>query len=156
MSVVAWDGKSIAADKQATNTGLRFRATKIRRLASGEVLAWTGGQDSGAIVSKWYEDGADPEKWPDCQKDKEDWARLVVASAAGVVFFERTPVAIPIEDEFQAWGTGRDYALGAMARGATAREAVEIAMRFDTSCGLGIDEFSLEDGADVIQFRGAS
>jgi hypothetical protein len=30
-----------------------------------------------------------------------------------------------------------------MARGATAREAVEIAMRFDTSCGLGIDEYAL-------------
>jgi hypothetical protein len=142
VSVVAWDGKSIAADKQATSSGLRIRTTKMRELGS-EVLAWTGDQGSGEAVAQWYADGADPAKWPESQKDKEDWARLIVAGANGVKCYERQPIPVRVEDEFQAWGAGRDYALGAMARGATAREAVEIAMRFDASCGLGIDEFKL-------------
>ena len=143
MSCVAWDGKTIAADKQATCSGLRFKTTKLRRLATGEVLSWTGDQDSGEMAAKWYEDGADPEKWPECQKDKDMWSRLIVASASGVKVFERQPIATAIEDEFMAWGSGRDYALGAMARGASAQEAIETAMKFDSGCGLGIDSESL-------------
>lgn len=144
MSVVAWDGKTIAADKQATCAGLRFKTTKLRRLESGEVLAWTGDQDSGQIVAKWYSDGADPEKWPACQADKDVWARLIVAHGGACRVFERQPVAMPIEDEFMAWGSGRDYAMGAMARGASAEEAVAVAMEFDTGCGMGVDVVRFE------------
>lgn len=139
LSCVAWDGKAIAADKQATGSGLRHKTTKLRRIGTGEVLAWTGDQDSAEMVAHWYERGADPEKWPECQRDKESWARLIVATTAGVKVFERQPIATAVENEFMAWGSGRDYAMGAMARGATAQEAVEIAMKFDNGCGLGID-----------------
>lgn len=139
MSVVAWDGKSIAADKQATVSGLRFKVTKIWRIKSGEIIAGTGDWDSFAMVAKWYEEGADPGKWPACQSHKDDWARLTVVGPDGVKVYERQPVFIRVEDPFMAWGSGRDYAMGAMARGANAKEAVEIAMRFDNGCGLGID-----------------
>ena len=143
MSVVAWDGKSIAADKQATAGGLRHTTTKLRRLDSGEVLAWTGDQDSAGMVAKWYADGADPAKWPESQKDKDDWSRLIVATADSVKVFERQPVFSLIEDQFLAWGSGRDFAIGAMARGASAKEAVEVAMKFDAGCGLGVDVVDL-------------
>lgn len=143
MSVVAWDGKIIAADKQATNGGLRMRTTKLRRIASGEVLAWTGEQASGEVVAKWYADGADPEKWPEVQADKERWARLIVASPSGVKVYEQEPIALPVEDHFAAWGAGRDYALAVMALGFTAAKAVEVASMFESSCGLGMDEYHL-------------
>lgn len=78
VSVVAWDGKSVAADKQGTCAGLRFTTTKLRRLEGGAVLAWTGEQGPGEAVAAWYEEGADRAKWPECQKDKETWARLIV------------------------------------------------------------------------------
>lgn len=140
MSIVAWKDGVIAADKQATNSGLRHRTTKMRRLPSGEVLAWTGEQAVGLMVAKWYEEGADPEKWPKVQEDKERWSRLIVASIDGVKVFEQEPIALRIEDSCAAWGSGRDYALGAMASGASARSSVEIASKFDISCGLGVDE----------------
>lgn len=141
MSIVAWDGKSLAADKQATNTGLRHLTTKLRRGNQCRlVFAYTGDQDSAEGMVKWFEDGAEADKFPAYQNDKERWARLIVASDGGLVLYERTPHPIPVLDPFMAWGAGRDYAMGAMACGKTAREAVEIAMRFDISCGLGIDE----------------
>lgn len=143
MTIIAWDGKTLAMDKQATANGLRRKTTKFRRLASGEILTWTGDQDSGEAVARWYEQGADPEKWPACQRDKDDWARLIVASRKGVKFFERQPIAVRVEDRFSAWGSGRDFAIGAMARGATAIEAVKVAMRFDAGCGLGVDSVKL-------------
>jgi len=140
MSVVAWDGKAVAADKQATCSSMRFTVTKLRRLGTGEVLAWTGDLDSGVLLAQWFEDGADPAKWPKCQEDKDQWVRLLVFSSAGARFYERQPVAVAIEDRFMAWGSGRDYAVGALACGKTAREAVEIAARFSTECGMGVDE----------------
>ena len=143
MSVVAWDGRLVAADKQGTTAGLRITLTKMRRLPSGEVLAWTGNQDFGLTVAQWYEDGADMMQWPACQNDKDDWARLIVIANKRAKVFERQPFPIVIEDEFMAWGSGRDYAMGAMARGANAQEAVKIAMRFDQSCGMGCDVVEL-------------
>ena len=140
MSIVAWDGKTLAADKQATNNGMRHLTTKLKRGRSLRVFAYTGDQDSAEGMLQWFEDGADAAKFPAYQNDKERWARLIVASEGGLVIYERTPHPILVDDAFMAWGAGRDYAMGAMACGKTAREAVEIAMRFDTSCGLGIDE----------------
>lgn len=69
VSVIAWDGRTLAADKQATSNGVRFTTTKIRRLPSGDVLAWTGDEDHAHMVAKWYEDGADPGKWSKVQKE---------------------------------------------------------------------------------------
>lgn len=140
MSVIAWDGKSIAADKQATSSGLREKTTKLRRIETGEVLAVVGEQDCGRALIAWYEKGAELGSWPAFQADEKLWTRLIVADSSGARVYERQPYAVPVEDPFMAWGSGRDYAMGAMARGATAREAVEIAMRFDNGCGLGIDE----------------
>lgn len=140
MTVIAWDGKTICADKQATCGNTKSTTTKLRRIATGEVLAWTGDQDSGEMLAKWYADGADPKWWPDFQKDKDDWCRLVVADANGVRYFERRPIATAVEDRFRAFGSGADLALAAMHCGRTAREAVEVACIYDAGCGQGVDE----------------
>ncbi|SRR5258706_16028655 len=139
MTCVAWDGKTLAADKRAVCAGTHCTTTKLRRIPSGEVLAWTGDRDSGELLAKWYADGADVAKWPEFQKDKEDWCRLIVADGNGVRFFERKPVSVRVEDRFYAWGSGRDFALAAMHLGKNARQAVEVACLFDTGCGNGVD-----------------
>lgn len=152
MSVIAWDGKSIAADRQGSNGELRFLARKLTRESYGDpgrqeiaILAMTGNQQSGLLLVRWWVDGAKPEAWPASQRT-EEWSRLIVWTRyRGLATYEKEPVAIPVEDPFMAWGSGRDFAMGAMARGASAREAVEIACRFSIYCGLGIDEFSKDD-----------
>jgi hypothetical protein len=40
-------------------------------------------------------------------------------------------------------GSGADFAIGAMARGASAREAIDIAATYDTNTGLGVDVLEL-------------
>jgi hypothetical protein len=147
MSVIAWDGQTIAADRQATNEGLAFTTTKMRRIKRDghipEVIAWIGDQDAGEMMAQWYEFGANPTDFPVCQKDKDDWARLIVADQYGVKLYERYPVAIRIEDEFSAWGSGRDFAIAALYLGKTAREAVEVACALSIGCGNGITELNL-------------
>lgn len=145
MSTVAWDGRghSIAADRQATCNDQAFTCTKIWKLASGEVVAATGYASSAQAMVRWYESGADPALFPECQKSDEFWTRLIVARRGWCGFYERHPFVVQVEDPFAAWGSGSSFALGALAQGATARKAVEVASMFDINSGRGIDSFDL-------------
>ena len=146
MSVVVWDGKTLAADCQVTAAGTRHRVSKIRKLESGEVLAWTGWQDSGLAMADWYQQGADPKAFPAIQSDENRWSRLVVASPAGVFAYEHLPFRLDVLDPYCAWGAGMDYALGALAMGADARRAVEVACLFSVDCGFGVEAYDLVSG----------
>jgi|ERR1035437_4350763 ATP-dependent protease HslVU (ClpYQ) peptidase subunit len=140
MSVVAFDGIHIAADRQGTSGEYINRSTKIRRLLNGDVIAWTGTSENGLAVAQWYEAGADPALWPASQKG-EDWSRLIVVSKGRVFTYEQLPIKRLIEDRFSAWGSGRDFALGALANGASAVEAVKVASKLSASCGMGFNSF---------------
>lgn len=147
MTVIAWDGKTLAADKQVTLFSAKITTTKVRRIKREgripEVLAWTGDQDSGQAMAEWYEAGADPAAFPECQRDSEAWTRLIVADRYGAKYYDRAPFATKVEDAFAAWGTGSDFAIMAMHLGKTAREAVELTCLFAVGCGNGMDAFDL-------------
>lgn len=139
MTVIAWDGKTLAADRQGTNCGMRLPATKLFKLADGTVVAGTGVLAAVHRMKQWYENGADVSNYPDCQKTSDDWCRLVVVKPGGSVFcYEGQPVAIPSESVPAAWGSGRDFAMGAMLAGANAVRAVEITNTVSVDCGLGV------------------
>ena len=143
MTVIAWDGKTLAADKQATSCGLAMTTTKIRQIEDGSVAAYTGDQDSGEVILQWYEDGADPMLWPVVQQTSKGWARLIVADAKGCRVYDRRPIAVEVEDSFAAGGSGRDFAVAALHCGKSAREAVETASLYSIDCGKGMDAFDL-------------
>lgn len=147
MTCLAWDGRFLAADKMASNGNTCRTTTKIRRIKRVghmvEVIGITGELDSGLLLMQWYENGADPKDWPDCQKDNDRWSRLVVADKTGCWQYERLPVKSRIEDRFSAWGQGRDFAIAAMHLGQTAAQAVAIANIYDTGCGNGVDVLEL-------------
>lgn len=138
MTVIAWDGKFLAADKRAYDNGTVFTTTKILRV-KGHLIGSTGDNDSGIALKEWFKNGADPDKWPECQKDKDRYCRFIVITPTGKIMdYCREPFPTIIEDEFYAWGSGGDSALGAMAMGASARKAVEIACNHESGCGNGI------------------
>ena len=143
MSVIAWDGKTLAADKQMTAQGLKRTVTKIKKI-NGCLVGCTGDYDGGLAMMNWFENGG---AFPECQKDKERWSNLLVIKPdGGINLYEREPFCYVIEDKFYAMGSGRDYAMAAMYLGKGAVEAVGIAMVFDSNCGMGLDE--LEVGSE--------
>ena len=133
MSVIAWDGNHLAADRQMTAGTRRATCSKLRG-----TIAWCGDQEEGILLADWYTAGADPEKWPAWQTN-DNFTILVVAKEGACYFYEARPREQLVMDPFFAFGSGAPYALGAMAMGATAREAVEVASRFDIYCGMGVD-----------------
>lgn len=143
MTVVAFDGTYLAADRQVTRGGQRGSITKLLRLSNGEVLTWTGHLQNCLGMQHWYLAGAKPSEWGNYRVDPECSAELIILSEDGLWTFSG-PYGVRVEDPFVAIGSGAEYALAALAMGATAEQAVEIASRFDNCCGLGVDVMRFE------------
>ncbi len=143
MSVVAWDGKVLAADRRSLYGDTITTVRKIFKTPAGEIVALIGDLDFGMTIKRWYEEGCKRESWPQSQKDERLWVRMIVANGLNIVFYERTPDPVEVIDPFMAWGCGREVALGAMAMGADAVKAVEIASQFTYGCGNGCDWFKV-------------
>ncbi len=144
MTVIAWDGSCIAADRLAVNNGLKSITTKLQKFSDsryGEViLGVTGNWSVGWSMARWYRLGAKPDTFPYDQV-KENEACLIVAHTAGCFFYENTPEEIYVEQDYFAWGAGRDFAMAAMYFGKGAIQGIVAASELDVSCGLGVTAF---------------
>jgi 20S proteasome alpha/beta subunit len=144
MTCIAWDGKTLAADKRASLGGLIRTTTKIFRVRDC-LVGYSGEAAFGQQMVGWFRDGEQPADFPGSQRDKDDWAGLLVIRPDGKIQrYERTPQALTYEDANFAVGSGRDFAIAAMYLGKTAVEAVAVACALDSDCGNGIDALELE------------
>ncbi len=150
MSVIAWDGKTLAADKRACRGTLIYTTTKIfhkeviwkndPKDIRKVLLGYCGDADGGQEMMAWFCAGADPDKFPPSQRTENGWAGLLVITKSGQIMkYERTPYSVPVDDDQFTVGSGRDLATMAMYLGKTSKEAVELACLFDSACGNGID-----------------
>lgn len=141
MSVIAWDGRVLAADKASTDNGLVRSTTKIRCLPDGTLIGSVGDVATGNLLEHWYQDGSDVTAYP----DKEMKCNLVVIKPDGKVWlYDGGPYPELIEEKIFAMGTGRTLAIGAMEAGASAEWAVKIACRWDSGCGIGVTSLNLQ------------
>lgn len=142
MTCIAWDGKTLAADKLMLHGATRKTTTKIHRHGV-ELLAVAGDISIGVSMRNWYTSGADPEKFP--KRSAEGNASLMVIRADRTAWrYEDTPVPFQCEGRFCAWGSGDESAMIAMACGKTAREAVLLVAEYNNGCGNGVDTLELE------------
>lgn len=139
MTVIAWDGKTLAADRRVEHGGVISVSTKIRRI--GTLLVGVSGNFSaGLAMFDWIEKGRKPEDYPEVQKKYDDYSCGCLVIENGRIFkYESGPFPLEFEQTFFAIGSGREFATAAMYCGKTAREAVEIASLFDSGCGNGVD-----------------
>lgn len=145
MTVIVWDGTTLAADKQATNSGLKCKVTKIHRI-NGHLIGFSGEFDYAQSMLKWFENGAEVDKFPKHQEDNDKWVGvLVITPDKRVLKYERSPVPMDFtENGVLCIGSGRDFAFGALAMGADAVKAVQIACAYEASCGMGVDVLTFE------------
>lgn len=144
MTVIAWDGKSICADKRGVSAGLSFPITKIFRTNQG-IIGVDGTYDVAIHLLEWFKNGAKPEEYPEVQKNDDRYSHLLlIRNDKKILRYDRQPYPYEVEMPYFATGGGRDYAMASMYCGKTSREAIEIACHFDNGCGNGIDEMFLE------------
>lgn len=144
MTTVAFDGKTLAADKRATSGNNISTVTKIRRI--GDLLVGGSGDlDFVLSMMEWIEKGRDIAAFPTHQRDKDDWQTVLVIEKDGTPsVYNRTPHPIRYEQPNVAIGSGRDFALAAMHLGCDAITAVKVASALDCGTGNGVDSLQLE------------
>ena len=133
MSVIVWDGKTLAADKQDTYGGTAVPVTKIFRVGNELVGAVGKTQECVAFI-EWVRSGR-PDPKPSLS---ENFCGYIVNNGH-LWRYEDMLVGVMMDVPFWAGGCGADYAMGAMAMGAAAQRAVEVACQLDVQCGLGCD-----------------
>lgn len=144
MTVIAWDGKTLAADKRATKYGLIYTVTKIFRVGD-RLIGISGDATRGSELVHWIKCGLDLATYPQLQ-DKDNRAHIVSIERNGrIKLYESTAHPYVVEDQRWAEGEGRDFALAAMHLGMNAREAVEFTCRFISCCGNGVDTLTFDE-----------
>jgi ATP-dependent protease HslVU (ClpYQ) peptidase subunit len=144
MSVVVWDGTTLAADKQGTYGDTKITVTKIRKVKlNGHVclIGAVGCINTCNELMNWFQTGADPKTFPgEFMKDNETSASMVVIDDKRRIFsYDTGPTPFLVEDRYYATGSGKDIANAALAMKKTAKDAVALTNRLSISCGMGID-----------------
>ncbi len=139
MSTIAWDGRigMLAADRQLTLGNSPLAVTKLFRLdnSSGRMLvACCGDYVDALLFVRWMDAGK-----PNQEIKLQDNFSALVVDDNGCWRYGHQLQGYLIAAPFWADGSGADYAMGAMAMGANAREAVEIASQYDVFTGCGVD-----------------
>lgn len=149
MTIVVWDGKTLAADKMGTIAGAPYTVTKLVRLKD-MLIGISGHLGHGLAMCAWLDSGGNPADFPDAKGPSNDnnsnsGYLLVVHRNGRLERYEGTPHPIIISDSYHVLGSARDFALAALHLGKDAVGAVEVACLLSTECGRGIDTLLFED-----------
>lgn len=142
MTAIAYKGGLMAADT-ATFDGdaIPYHIKKIWRVR-GSLVASAGQSSACMAFRDWYATGKDVP----FERHTDDFDGLVV-QADGVVLRMSGQYGqfLRYDAPFHAIGAGTEMLIGAMAAGATAPQAVEIAIKWSRYAGGGVQVETLED-----------
>jgi len=137
VTTVAYRDGILAADRQCSYHCMPV--AKIRRLKDGSLVGMAGNGPACEEAVSWLDCGGQK---PVIDKDRPfTLLRLYVNGRVEKIEDLNYPLQILLP--YFAIGSGADYAMGAMAHGATAEEAVLIATKHDESTGGGVDTLAL-------------
>lgn len=136
MTTIVWKAPGVlACDSMASEGGVRYRGKIKFQLREKYAYAVTGGLAAGLKLVEWIDGGA-PD---DCPIDDRSVTAVCMDLKTGKAWtWCHEGVPLPIEDKMYATGSGRELALGALAMGASASEAVAVACEWDDGSGFGV------------------
>lgn len=142
MTIICWDGKILAADRQVNISGFTYETTKIYRVPSG-IVGFSGNGAHAMALLDWFKGDMSPATYP--KESYEDGAGSMLITNDGELWVYDSNIAHHevIKTKFFARGSGMDYALAAMYLGKSAIEAVEVACALNVNCGMGVDFLQL-------------
>lgn len=136
--VMAADRRAYSGDKKGIGA-----KTKIHRLDDGTLWGVSSSNvGADALIRRWVEGGcgdASPDQL------KPDSFELLLVRPNGDVFYANGNLDLtgPLKADFFAIGSGDHFAMGAMAMGASAAKAVQIASDLDLWSGEGMTVLEL-------------
>lgn len=142
MTTIAYKDGILVADRLVTDNGFVWSRDAVKAKRIGDLLcAVAGDACAGEQFFAWVEGGMQGE----CPKPKSDdqHHQFWTIDAAGVITEYDPQGGLAKKPPFAAIGSGAKFALGAMAAGKSAREAVQIAGQFDVYTGSDLTILTL-------------
>ena len=114
---------------------MRTAVSKIVRRDDGALVALCGSQSLGlAMIDSIFGEAA----WPTATTDEGATIIVVKPGEPAIFYSSERKIAMPVEQGWMTWGSGREFAAGALLMGADAKRAVEITNQLCNGCGLGV------------------
>lgn len=147
MTTIACNKFQIAADRQATHTGgLKFRLKS--KLFSFDCpliypvpfhVGLCGNIDEFSIVYEFFSDPMSVKKAPKLKAG----TGLILTDDGKIWTFCSANNWIAVDQPFYAVGSGMNFAMGAMAAGASPYEAIKQTCKHDPNSGMGVTKIDL-------------
>lgn len=131
MTTIAYRDGVLATDSQCTDNGLRCYRKKIWSIG-GDIITVAGDLCPAMKFIEWY--GGDKEM----DKIDGDFECLVIKASGRMYTYDSNLVPLGarlLKGGYVAFGSGRDFAIGAMRMGADAKSAIRIACEYDCYSG---------------------
>lgn len=133
MTTIAFKDGILAADRRATIGNLnQSSTTKIHR-QGGILIAASGVLSECQAFRSWVKSGLQ-----ETDPITEDSTGIIFISPIHAVIWAGAGPQY-VTGEYMAFGSGREIALGAMAAGLSAEDAVKLASKHDIYTGNGVD-----------------
>ena len=140
MTVIAFDGKTMAADRQGEYYATKANRKKISRI-DAMLVGGAGETRATLAIIEWLKAGGIVSDFPKLNTD--DRPSVLAARRGEILLYDNGPYPTRLANEFFAIGSGCDAAMAAMFLGFDAVRAVEVACEICTGCGGGIDSMIL-------------
>ena len=145
MTTIAVNKDSLYGDLQYTNGSYKFKGNgKVFKfkahplICESDYIAGFAGSANDLIdVKHFFED---PESKP--PRARELYG-LVLTMEGKMYRFDNYKRWFELNEPYSAIGSGRDFAMGAMALGASPKEAIKIASKHDVFTGMGVKGYSI-------------
>jgi len=145
VTIIVWDGKVLATDTAATDGAAMWEVEKAWYHTCDEgtvILSGAGPLQTILQMRDWFKGGGLHNKFPNIQLTPQ-FCHFVVVNSHGLSRYEQGPIPIEHGHNKCAFGEGKDFAYGALAMGADAGTAVQIAIDHSVHCGLGVKFYKL-------------
>lgn len=133
MSVLVFDGISLAADSFANNGTTAFPYEKIWK-AHGRLFGVIGPLNEASALRQWADTNLDPCEYPHLLLVNSKAQLIAVSKEKGLLRYKNSANPYLHGLSKLAIGEGADIAYGAMEHGATAEQAVAAAIKYSIHC----------------------
>lgn len=142
MTTIAWDGRTLAADKGAWSGGLHQAARKVHRVTAPDgrrfLVAFAGDVAFCAEVLRWMR-GKGGQPGPCLADDLNRDCAVVIDEKLHIWRLSSRLIWVPCEGRVHSSGAGQEVALGALMAGAGAIKAIRITMAVSDYAARGVD-----------------
>lgn len=144
MTTIAFDGTTLAADRCSWSGGARRRVRKAHKVTAPDgrkyLVAMAGNGSLADAVLAWMRGGQRPNPLDFIKpEDLQNQCALVIDEKRRVWQLGADLTYTHTTEKIFAMGAGQDFAWGALEAGATAEQAIRIAIKRSDYAGLGVN-----------------